>query len=350
MMKKMASSLQFQDHDMMEEVLDLGSLDLRRMAQIAEAKPSDHSGEVVLSPSSTFSIDKTIFGSITSPLIRYVQAAKLGVNLFWSEAAAHRIRTSFARVPRPPKWDSAVVEFIHEQCDFAMEHADGSFMDHLKFCHEYSYAHFPNRSPRVLLLHSIMGVGTNFFPMSVDKIPQLQHLLTEFEYQHIEMFPSMLRLYFYGPLRYELELMSDERLQKLSSITCHRVIDNKSISMSGENMWIQLNYHLIHLLDFLPTSSWALHAGDNFMDSFTALYGLLQRSKKRLARIDFDASEASSSSEGQPNTLANMVRNWIPPSIQLGMAQRQIGGFSQDIGHSLEYSLVFSEDSPSSSL
>ena len=328
---------------------DQGALDLRRMAQITHAKPNDHAGEVVIAPNSSFDLDATIFGAITSPLLRYFQTAKLGVNLYWSEKSATRIRHAFQTVPKPPRWDLAVVDFIHNQCDFAMEHADGSFLDHLKFCHEYSFHHFPQHSPRVLLLHSIMGVGTNFFPMDINKIPQLQSLLTPFEYRHVEMFPSMLRLYFYGPLRYELENMSVQQLTSIHSIVCHRVIDNQKIVMNKEDFWIQLNYHLIHLLDFLPAASWSLHAGDNFLDSFTALYGLLKRCNRLLCRVDFDATEASSLNEGQPNTLADMVRSWVPPSVQLGLARRQIGGFSQAIDHSLEYTLVL-EGSKNSSL
>ena len=182
-----------------------GALDLRRMAQIIHAKPNDHAGEIVLAPAPNFDLNKTIFGALTSPILKYFQTAKLGVHLYWDETATQRILTQFSRVPRPPTWDRPLVDFIHNQCDFSMEHADGSFLDHLKFCHEYSHAHFPQHSPRVLLLHSIMGVGTNFFPMEINKIPQLQTLLTPFEYRHIEMFPSMLRLYFYGPLRFQLE-------------------------------------------------------------------------------------------------------------------------------------------------
>ena len=36
-----------------------------------------------------------------------------------------------------------------------MEHADGSFMDHLQFCFEYSFRCLPGRSPRV-------GLGVAF--------------------------------------------------------------------------------------------------------------------------------------------------------------------------------------------
>ena len=78
--------------------------------------------------------------------------------------------------------------------NFAMEHADGSFMDHLKFCYEYSATHFRAHSPRVLLLHSILGVATNYFPMKAELLPKLQGMLTDFENTHVEAFPSILRL------------------------------------------------------------------------------------------------------------------------------------------------------------
>ena len=52
-------------------------------------------------------------------------------------------------------------------CQVKAEHADGSFMDHLLFCHDYCAVHFKGHSPRVLLLHSILGVGTNIFPIKV---------------------------------------------------------------------------------------------------------------------------------------------------------------------------------------
>ena len=61
-----------------------------------------------------------------------------------------------------------------------------TFMDHLQFVTEYSEKHFQGRSPRVLLLHSIMGVLTNIFPMDIAKIPTLQGLCTEFEMIHIQ--------------------------------------------------------------------------------------------------------------------------------------------------------------------
>ena len=69
--------------------------------------------------------------------------ANIGIKLFWSEQAQHHIDALFVKIPQPPRHDKALVEFMNNDCDFGMEHADGSFMDHLKFCFEYSLVHYP---------------------------------------------------------------------------------------------------------------------------------------------------------------------------------------------------------------
>ena len=120
-----------------------------------------------------------------------------------------------------------------------VNHAVGSFLDHLQFCFEYGSVHYKQHSPRVLYLHSIMGVGTNLFPMPLSKVRsspparsasklrlavalassqslllalsggqpdhshaydgcskvgKLRALISEFEMTHVEAFPSILRL------------------------------------------------------------------------------------------------------------------------------------------------------------
>ena len=70
--------------------------------------------------------------------------------------------------------NSSLFHFMFTECDFSIEHADGSFLDHLHFCHDYTAVHFSSASPRVMLLHSIMGVGTNCFPMGIEKLPTLR--------------------------------------------------------------------------------------------------------------------------------------------------------------------------------
>ena len=216
----------------------------------------------------------------------------------------------------------------------------------MKFCYEYSYKHYQSKSARVLLLHSIMGVGTNFFPMKKEKIGALQALLTDFEFRQIAMFPSVLRLFYHGPLRYELENLVDSeegkaKLKKLRFVEMHRVIDNEKIRVNAVDFWIQLNYQLMHLLDFLPATCWKEHTGDTFLDNFIAMHKILSKLDKLEARVDYDAREGQSSQGEQPVTLASLLRGCIPSNIQIALAQRQISGFSRAIGHSLQYKFVY---------
>ena len=43
--------------------------------------------------------------------------------------------------------------------------ADGTFLEHLLFCHDYAARHSEDHSPNVALLHSILGTATNTFAM-----------------------------------------------------------------------------------------------------------------------------------------------------------------------------------------
>lgn len=337
----------------MSEPLCEGVLDIRRMAQIASARATDHAGEVVILPNGDFDIDRTIFGSLENAdgsfkdkmfgsLARAVVSSKVGMHLFWLDSAAARIRLAFASVPLAPRHDQALLEFMENDCNFAMEHAEGSFMDHLRFCYEYSFAHYKERSPRVLLLHSVMGVGTNFFPMEASKIPQLRALLTEFEFEQVAAFPSVLRLLYHGPLLRELEQLDNTALAALERIVFFRVIDNERVEMSADAFWDQLNYQLIHLLDFLPAASWKRHADDAFLRNFTALYALLMRVDKMRCRINFDATEGQDTKTGKTLvSLGSLIRTVVPSAVLLRMGEKAIGKFSAKIGHSLEYELHF---------
>ena len=329
-----------------EERKMYGELDIRRMHQILAGKPTDHAGEVVILVNEEFDLDATIFGSITSSFLRYFQSQKLGIKLYWSDKITNVVRNAYENIPKAPKYDKPLVDFMSNDCNFAMEHADGSFMDHLKFCYEYSYKHFPEKSARVLLLHSIMGVGTNFFPMDKSKIGKLQSLINDFEFNQIAMFPTVLRLFYYGPLRYDLEALVDgddgiKKLKKLKTVVMYRVIDNEKMEIKAEDFWIQLNYQLIHLLDFLPAASWKLHVGDNFLDNFIAMHNILSKSNNLKANVDYNAQEGESTTGGQAVTLASIIRGYIPTNVQIALAQRQIYKFSNAIGHSLDYELVF---------
>jgi len=171
----------------------------QRKRAIALGRPSDAAGECDVVADPRFDIDKTIFGTLTSPVKRWVQSAKLNHVETWHAEPLAGIESAFAAVsvPRSVSDDAPLFRFMAEECDFSLEHADGSFMDHLHFCADYSALHFSaltrrvgvclvsgvsspplareqDHSPRVLLLHSILGVGTNCFPMGAEKLPALR--------------------------------------------------------------------------------------------------------------------------------------------------------------------------------
>src|SRR6185436_15541281 len=110
-----------------------------------------------------------------------------------------------ARAAHPlPAVSPQLMQFLVSECDFDVEHADGSFLDHLYFCFEYTVQHYPSQSPLVMFLHSILGTGTNTFAMTADKIPALRELMDPAVWKQVEAFPSVLRLLYAGPLRKEL--------------------------------------------------------------------------------------------------------------------------------------------------
>jgi len=326
-------------------VVRAGPMDLRRQAQIARAGPADHVGDAVLIPSGNFTLDKTIFHSVGG-MARTVIRDRLAVVPFWSDAAAETITRLFSAVPKPLSHDKAILDFMANECNFAMEHADGSFMDHLQFCYEYGVAHFKDHSPRVLLLHSIMGVGTNFFPMELKQLPQLKALVTEAELMHMEAFPSILRLIYHGPL---MEALSNpDRNNKIDGISYRRVLDNAPLFLGAEDFWVQLNYQLVHLLDFLPVSDWGMSEGDGFLHNFISLYKVLRDSGKLMAHVDLGLGPVVPGSGVEapkaPVTLGGLIRNYAPTNLQLMLSRKQIAKFSGKIGHDLSFDLKWKSD------
>jgi len=319
---------------------------------IASAKPVDHAQDVLARRSNTFDLDKTIFGSLDGTITRIVQKDRLNVEVFWSDRAAAQIAASFTSIPKAIPHDSAILEFMENDCNFAMEHADGSFMDHLQFCYEYCAAHFREQSPRVLLLHSIMGVGTNYFPMEVSLVPRLQELVTDSEMRHIEAFPSVLRLLLHGPLLKELQQACQTKgCDRLKSVRFHRVIDNKELLMDAETFWVQLNYQLIHLLDFLPVANWSDHEDNTFFVAFKPLFEVLFSAGRLTAHVDFDLTPAERSPDAcPPITLGSVIDKLLPSKMKRQMASKAIARFSGKIDHSLDYSIEWDVGSPTSRL
>merc|ERR1712194_905653 len=178
--------------------------------------------------------------------------------------------------PRPMPASPDLLNFMVNECDFKVEHADGSFMDHLTFCRDYCAHHYKSQSPTPLFIHSILGVGTNIFPMVKEKIPQLAKLVTPTEFTHIEAFPSILRIVNNFTLLDALSKAND-RKQVVSGIRFHRLIDNEPLRLTGEQLWVHLNYQVIHTLDFLPVANWSEDGADGLFQVFSRTYDLLQR-------------------------------------------------------------------------
>ena len=314
------------------------ALDLRRKAAIAGARVCDHAGECVVVSARAFDMDKTIFQSLEGFIPRTVMRAQIGVELFWEERAAGNIAAQFATIPRPPPPATDIIEFMERDCNFAMEHADGSFMDHLQFCYEYSAAHYKGHSARVLFLHSIMGVGTNFFPMKMEKLPKLAALVTDDELRHIEAFPSVLRLINSYALIEELAANA-HRLDELQNMTYHRVMDNATLTLSATDLWVQLNYQLIHLLDFLPATNWGLTQSQPLFQVFTTLHDFMKTTGKIDCAVDCDMSAVEPGADGLPVTLGGLISNAVPSFVKKKISTKAIKKFSAKINHSLDYTL-----------
>jgi hypothetical protein len=311
----------------------------QRKAAIARGAALDHTGQVRVEPIPNFDLDRTIFKTLEGGAARYVMTTRVGKEAHWDAAVTRAVQAEYAaaRAAHPlPAVSPQLMQFLVSECDFDVEHADGSFLDHLYFCFEYTVQHYPGHSPLVMLLHSILGTGTNTFAMKADKIPVLRELMTPSEWTQVEAFPSVLRLLYAGPLRRELR-ENAHRADALASITLHRVIDNAPITMSGKDLWIALNYQLIHLVDFLPVANWSVHQNDTSFILFRDLYDLLDKAGKREAIVGYTPSSHPRKLEGEPQGVGAWLTTLIPVSVSEKMAAKSVTRFSERIGHSLDY-------------
>jgi hypothetical protein len=315
----------------------------QRKAAIARGAALEHTGKVRVEPIPNFDLDRTIFKTLEGKAARFVMTTRVAKEARWDAAAARAVQAEYeaarARHPLPPV-SPELMQFLVSECDFDVEHADGSFLDHLYFCFEYSVQHYPGQSPLVMLLHSILGTGTNTFAMTADKIPTLRKLMTPEEWVQVEAFPSVLRLLYAGSLRRELR-ENLHRADAIASIAFQRVIDNEPITMSGKDFWVALNYQLIHLVDFLPVANWSVHRNDTAFILFRDLYDLLEQAGKREAIVGYTPTSRSRKLEGEPQGVGAWLTTLIPVSASARMAAKSVTRFSQRIGHSLDYRIAW---------
>ncbi|MFT4622619.1 MAG: hypothetical protein ACI8PZ_001275 [Myxococcota bacterium] len=314
---------------------------LQRKAAITTGRAQDHAGKVRVEPIPDFDLDRTIFKTLEGAVPRYVMRSRIAKEPHWDGAPAAEINQAYAAVAQTaplPDVDPALLQFMAEECDFDVEHADGSFLDHLYFCFEYTARHFPGHSPIVMLLHSILGTGTNTFAMTADKIDALRAHLSPFEWAHIEAFPSVLRLLYDLPLRQELR-REQHRLDQLLRIDFHRVIDDAPITLTADELWVQLNFQLIHLVDFLPVANWGTHANETAFLVFRDLHDLLTQTGRLTATVGAGpVGGRGLERETLPGLRARLATR-IPLSVSERMAARSVRQFSDRVGHSMAYTL-----------
>src|SRR5690606_6723630 len=98
-------------------------------------------------------LDRTIFKTLEGNAARFVVTTRVGKEAYWDAAAAQAVQAEYAaaRALHPlPEISPALMRFLVNECDFDVEHADGSFLDHLYFCFEYTVQHYPGQSPLVM--------------------------------------------------------------------------------------------------------------------------------------------------------------------------------------------------------
>lgn len=316
------------------------TLNLQRKAAITRGGAFDHAGRLRVEHMADFDMSRTIFGGLEG-IARKFMNEKLAKKPAWDDAAAADIEAAYAEAEsaRPaPTIDQRLIDFMIDECDFSMEHADGTFLEHLVFCHDYAARHYPEHSPNVALLHSILGTATNTFAMDASKIPKLEALLTDFEAIHVETFPSILRLLYNNDLLEELE-QNMRRLGELNALHCYRVIDNEPLTIDADNLWINLNYHLMHFVDFMPSANWSTHRADPLLQMFQRLSSLLDRAGQRQARVEVAFPDAKTAPVGETRTLFGRVTGLLPATLTLTLARKSIQKYSAQAGHDLAYRL-----------
>jgi hypothetical protein len=338
----------------------LGSfLDVRRFDMLVHAGPMDFRGHVHEVPNHDLDWNTTIFYTVTDPHLTARLKARFGQRPLWSDSVVKMACQAAKQLPsRQYQVPSAIRDFMAQEChDFRNEHADGSFTDHLDFCAEYTarYFHHPQASPNVLFLHSICGVNTNLFPLDFDKIPLLQELLTPQEYLHVQAFPTMLRLLFLDLLDTLWDVEPKKCQEQLQGITFH-TFHGTQLSLLGDDLWIHLNYHLIHVLDFLPCQHFDRYiVNDPFVRLFVRLHQFLRRHNQLLAQVKLDRlatvpglTASNHESEGEtepPSMLLPTWEHWISKVNAQEVAKShaqfaiQMRKYSDAIHHNLAYQI-----------
>lgn len=178
--------------------------------------------------------------------------------------------------------------------------------------------------------------------MGAEKIPALERLLSPSEFRHVAAFPSVLRLLVHGPLLNALEGADPASLARdLAGLRATRLLDGVEFQLTTEELWEQLNFQLIHAIDFLPPGGWQRTCNEYFFAIFVRLHCLLSRHGQLRARVAWDPGWMRPAIAGtRPDTWRHWLIDMVPCKAISKMASSQIAKYSDAIGHSLEYELL----------
>jgi hypothetical protein len=129
----------------------------------------DLADECIVVQDKDFDVENSIFGVLPEKMKMAMAANQK--KPYWSDGAIARADAAYADVAAVEEERKPLLQFMASECNFKLEHADGSFMDHLTFCRDYCAAHYPGVSSTPLFIHSIMGVGTNVSSPSAARAP-----------------------------------------------------------------------------------------------------------------------------------------------------------------------------------
>ena len=123
----------------------------------------------------------------------------------------------------------------------------------------------------------------------------------------------------------------------------YRVIDNARITLSAQDFWTQLNYQLIHLIDFLPVSNWSAHANDTAFIIFRDLYALLDETGRLDTQLSYSPATTGTAIQGESQSLGAKIVDMLPVKLSEKMAAKSVRRFSERIGHTMDYEVVWTE-------
>ena len=106
------------------------------------------------------------------------------------------------------------------------------------------------------------------------------------------------------------------------------LLDNGPLTLTAAQLFENLNYQMIHAIDFLPPASWKRTSGTYFFNIFVQLQSILARAGQLCARVGYDPAEQQA-----------LVDGAIPNTWRHYLIAKTIAKYSAQVDHSLAYTL-----------